>query len=515
MTCKKTWFSYILWAFYSIIVCICLSMGILLFASGRMDRLMMIGIVCLFFLGLTAIFYLGQLLINRIGEDRRIHRRAAFVAELLLVLAGTVGSVIWQLLLLFSVNEEQLAQTDYLVNSFVTGNSAVMKVSYGAEWVFLNMLHVLFLFVGNHVRAALLLQLVLQLAGSILLYRGIRKLYGRVAGVSGFFGMMLVPVFLLWRMGAGIVLSEVLKPFWAVYFFFSIGFYLLCSELSAYRNGKMRSKAAYFRVLALGFYLALVLYLDIYGVLLILLGGSILWCVSAEEEKRTKLTERFLAVFCLFAGVIAGMLLLFGLEAWVYGQSFGKTAEEWWLVYVNGSGMTFVPGYKNSEAFVFTCLSILLFWGSFCFLKDAGKDWMSSMFPVFIAAAILQAVGIGTVVSDQDWLFCVMVICAAVSLGQSVRPVQKREVPEQTTKQKEGQTAELKAGQRKEQTPEQTSEPVKPPEKPAEALKIKLLENPLPGPKKHVPKTLDYDLKDGKAMDYDLQVDDADDFDLK
>lgn len=494
MTCKKTWFSYILWAFYSIIVCICLSMGILLFVSGRMGRLMMIGVVCLFFLGLTAFFYLGQILVNRVGAGRQIHRRAAFVAELLLVLAGAVGSVICQMLFLFSVKEEQLSQVGYLASSFVTDTPTALNTPYGAEWIFLHMLRLLFLFMGNHARAALVMQLFLQLAGSVLLYRGIRKLYGRVAGVSAFWGMMFLPAFLLWRMGAGVVLSEVLQPFWAVYLFFSLGFYMLCGLQSAYRNGKMRSRAAYFGILASGFYLAFVLYLDIYGVLLVLFGGSILWCVSTDEKKRAKLSERLLAVFCLFVGVMAGLLLLFGLEAGILGLSLGKAADEWWTVYAAGLGKTFVPGYKNGEALAFAGLSILLFWGIFCFLRDTGEDWMSSMFPIFIVAAGLQAVGIGAAVSQQSWLFCIMVICAAICLGQCIRPVRK--------------------GVETEQEAEQKTEQEKTPGKTSEASQIKFLENPLPGPKKHVPKTLDYDLKDETA-DYDLQVDDEDDFDLK
>ena len=47
---------------------------------------------------------------------------------------------------------------------------------------------------------------------------------------------------------------------------------------------------------------------------------------------------------------------------------------------------------------------------------------------------------------------------------------------------------------------------------------IKLLDNPLPGPKKHVSKTLDYDLKDEDlvdvSMEYDIEVSEDDDFDL-
>lgn len=45
---------------------------------------------------------------------------------------------------------------------------------------------------------------------------------------------------------------------------------------------------------------------------------------------------------------------------------------------------------------------------------------------------------------------------------------------------------------------------------------IKFIENPLPLPKKHVKKTMDYRfIPDREKMNYDIEVDKNDDFDLK
>ena len=50
-------------------------------------------------------------------------------------------------------------------------------------------------------------------------------------------------------------------------------------------------------------------------------------------------------------------------------------------------------------------------------------------------------------------------------------------------------------------------------EEPVETEKIQLIENPLPLPKKHVPKVLDYKLDDDDDSDFDYPVADDDDFD--
>ena len=62
-----------------------------------------------------------------------------------------------------------------------------------------------------------------------------------------------------------------------------------------------------------------------------------------------------------------------------------------------------------------------------------------------------------------------------------------------------------------EELPEE-AEPL--PEETVEMEKIRLIENPLPLPKKHVPKILDYKLNNDEEGDFDYPVADDDDFDL-
>ena len=62
-----------------------------------------------------------------------------------------------------------------------------------------------------------------------------------------------------------------------------------------------------------------------------------------------------------------------------------------------------------------------------------------------------------------------------------------------------------------EELPEE-AEPL--PEETVEMEKIRLIENPLPLPKKHVPKVLDYKLDNDEEGDFDYPVADDDDFDL-
>ena len=62
-----------------------------------------------------------------------------------------------------------------------------------------------------------------------------------------------------------------------------------------------------------------------------------------------------------------------------------------------------------------------------------------------------------------------------------------------------------------EDLPEEETAPA--PEEVPEADKIQFIENPLPLPKKHVPKVLDYKLDNDDDSDFDYPVADDDDFD--
>lgn len=518
MICKKTGFSYILWAFYSMIVCVCLAMGSIAVLPGQMNRLAMIGIVCLVFFGLAAFYSLIWFLVNRIGAGRKIPKKAALAAELLAVLSCAVGSLIWQNLSLQSVEQGMLADSAYLADSFVKDNPVFPEVAYGAESLLIHMFRVVFLLVGNHPVAAFFFQIVLQLAGSFFLYRGIRKLYGRIAGVLSFLGMVLLPAVSLWQksISSGSNVAKALQPFWTVYFLFALGFYLLCGFLQAYRKGSMRCAAGYVGAFALGIYLSLVLYLDFYGVLLVIPGCSLLWYVPAEEKERAGFFKRLLSVVLLLTGVLAGMAGLMGFKSWSSGMSFGETAGNWWNAFATGMGTTSLTGYPYGEKMMVLIFLSVLFWGIFSFIMDTKEDRMSAVFFMFLVTAGLQTMGIGAEVSKLCWLFCILVICASICLGQLLRPMQHVKEKEQEMEQEKEQE---KKQEKETGESSMVAEPEENPERQEKKPEIKFLENPLPGPKKHVPKTLDYDLKEEELeeekLDYDLQVADDDDFDLK
>ncbi len=100
-------------------------------------------------------------------------------------------------------------------------------------------------------------------------------------------------------------------------------------------------------------------------------------------------------------------------------------------------------------------------------------------------------------------------------------PPEKKQTEEKKPKEKKPKEKKVKEKKPKGKKPEEKKPPreekpqelQKPPET-AEAPKVKYLENPLPLPKQHVPKTLEYDWDVQETADYDVDVSETDDFDI-
>ena len=73
----------------------------------------------------------------------------------------------------------------------VTEKSGILEVAHSATYIYLCLLRVLFMIVGNKWLAGIVLQLVLQFVAAFSLYQAVRKSAGTVAGLI-FLGMMML-----------------------------------------------------------------------------------------------------------------------------------------------------------------------------------------------------------------------------------------------------------------------------------------------------------------------------------
>lgn len=507
MIWKKTWFSYVLWAFYSGIVCIALALGILL-CFPKENLYIMLGTVCLFFLSLTGVYYLIQFLVRKAGTDREISKKTGIFFEVLLLAVACVGGSVLRIVPILQADQTALAKMALLQDSFVTEGVAVPQIAHGQEWFFMHALRVLFLFTGNHANAALWFQFSIQMLGSFFFYLGIRKLAGKAAAVAGFIGMMFLPVY--------VQSSSVLNTVWMEFLLFGIGFYLTGSFLRARRNEEEKERNrfqrafSYIGAVLLGLYIAVVIYGDFSGLLLVLLGGSVLWSLPVREKGDKRYSLRTVQAFCMLLGAVGGITLLFAWKAYAYHVLLLTVAKDWFAVYrAYLSKPVGIDLYAGRES-VYLILAAICFLGVFCFFKERKEESLSGMFLFFIGMSVLRMGGMlkqGAEAFDL-WLLLLMTACAAFVVGNCFKlvPAEEESQKEPKTELKTEPKTELKSETKTELETETKKEEVKAAEvsKQEEQPKVKLLDNPLPGPKKHVPKTMDYDIEVADDDDYDV-----------
>lgn len=507
MTWKKTWFSYIIWAFYSIIISISMSLGIIILCSQRLNQLMIIGIVCLFFILWTVLYFLIRHYADGHSSQKREKKN---LVEIINAVAAVMVGCISYFIVISRIDMQQLMQSEYIINSFVGDTYTIPNTLYGAEQFFLYLLRMLFVLLGNNVGVALGAQFFLQLMTSLFFYYGIRKTVGRIAAGISLWGMLLTAVVLTQDM--------LLQPVWMAVFFFSIGFYALATVFSNRKKEVKYSKGKtflhYVRLILLGIYFAGIIYLDIYGILLVLLSISILWYSTVQSAREFPQPPRpAMQVLCLFMGALIGTVSIFSLKTFLYHLNLDDVIKDWWLVYEFDFNLFFIGNYAIGEIIIFILLCAVLFWGVLYFFKETITDSLSGIFLLLIGTFCLHILGMGADNSQKIWLFYILIFGAAVCLEQCLLPTKCLENSLQDVKEEKRR----KEKTQKEET--QKENKVAKPDAENDKPKIKMLENPLPGPKKHVPKTLDYTIQEkdikNTLMDYDIEVSDDDDFDLK
>ena len=207
----------------------------------------------------------------------------------------------------------------------------------------------------------------------------------------------------------------------------------------------------------------------------------------------------------------------------------------WWKVYGEQPlDKTVFLTQNTNVSILFLVLSACLYLGVYRFFAQKEQDGLGAMFLPFIGMAGIAATGLLHPVLGFPGLLFFLTVCAAVSVGKCLErePVEQNSTEEEDVKEElETETETVTKEVTKEEiTKEETAKEEAEKEVAAEIVpeeetqkpekKVKLLDNPLPGPKKHVARVLDYDLKEEdlknpKDWEYDIDTQDQDDYDLR
>lgn len=489
---QKKAFSYIIWFLYSVSLCVCL----LCIAGTLSVRAGYSGVVGYGVIGLwlvlngLLVFLIAALARKSTGVEKSGVTPALVAEGLVVVMIFAVGCF-----LRVAAVSGAAGGTAYFEFARVAEGQRVPLQGHGAVNLYLYLLHAVFLVFGNHYIAGIWLQLLLQMIAAFCFYRAVRKLSGVLASIVTLGFLMLGSLF---RSLASTLSPELL--FLMVYAFV----FYLCACCIKGRRGPISC-------LLTGAAVGVVCYLDILGISLLPL--MLIGLLRTDAEKEYTVSRRLSAGLCVLLGG-AGFfaLLLLGQALW-NAQTYAEAFYTWWKIFIP-AGFRLPPMLDVSNpSLEVLCLLLSMTLGIFSFWCSADRERQSIWACVMGAVLLIQCFGIPTnEIDGQVYLYIFFAVLSGVGAADIF--LTRRECGEEAASGDEAYEApaEEKPKSVVIRVPSRSAE-----DKPVEVkpAQVKLIDNPLPLPKKHVKKTMDYDISvDSREDDFDFDVAEDDDFDL-
>lgn len=511
MNQKKT-FSYIIWFLYSVFLCICLlciagTLSVRAGYSGAVGY----GVIGLWLvLNGLLVFLIAALSHKSTGVEKSGVTPALIVEGLVVVMIFAVGCF-----LRVAAVSGAAGGTAYFELAKVAEGQGVPLQGHGAVNLYLYFLHAVFFVFGNHYIAGIWSQLLIQMIVGFCFYRAVRKLSGVLASIVTLGFLMLAP---LLRSLASTLSPELL--FLMVYAFV----FYLCACCIKGRRGPISC-------LLTGAAVGIVCYLDVLGFSLLPL--MLIGLLRTDAEKEYTGSRRLSAGLCvLLGGTGALALLLLGQALW-NAQTYAEAFFTWWKIFIPaGFGLPPMLDVANPSLEVL-CLLLSMTLGIFSFWCSNDRERQSIWACVMGSVLLIQCFGIPTnEIDGQVYLYIFFAVLSGVGVadifsargergeevesGDEACKAPAEEKPKSVVIRIPSRSAEDKFAEGN--TTEDKSAEDKPAEdKPVEVnpAQVKLIDNPLPLPKKHVKKTMDYDISvDSREDDFDFDVAEDDDFDL-
>lgn len=507
---RKNAFSYFIWFLYSAFVCTSLSVSVISVTKewGWGTAPGIVGAAIWLALCGLLTFCIHKVATKCINGQ--IGDTASKVTEIVIaVLLAAVGISI-------RINGISDISTDsiYFELAKVSSEHSVPTLVHGAEYSYVQLLHLIYVVFGNIYVAGIWLQIVLQVLAGIFLYLAVRRMAGVVPAMMmlGFYGLSPLMV------REGLILSP------SMLFLLLFSFVLYC--LAGCVCGGKRSIVCMF----MGVLSAIVCYLDIMGVLLVIFGlTGILW----TESRREMSTKRcVISAMQYLLGVVGGFFMAIVVDALASGKAVGSILQAWWTLFApSGISISRLPWQALRTTEVLVLLALLCF-GIFSFWTKRRTEQASIWMLTLLGSLLLQGLGMTTEAMDGAvLLYIIATVLAGVGLSRifeneaitfcSIWADGKLETQlEAMSRDVEEVLAECEVLTEEELANEEAEAVVVEEITAEEELQlafpqVQFIENPLPLPKKHVKKVMDFDyeVKDGME-DFDIEVAADDDFDL-
>ena len=484
MSWKKNIFSYFLWVIYILVVGV-MAVHVGNFIASRMNfhnsAISYIITVSLFLIGFLLFVILRKVITLFPNKDngKNSDLRRIVVRSLIVVALLAIGMFLRVFYIPYA--GEELAYYDI---AKVTENSSIPMVAHGAIYFYLQLLRGLFLIVGNKWIAGIWLQIVLHIIASLILYFSVRKFAGEVSAIIVFAFFMLSQT--------QIFQSLTYSPKSLYLILYGIALYFITGFFQKRADGGMKNIFDVILLLFVGAVIAFACYLDISGVTLLVIALGLIWM---KKQKSNNIWENsLLELLVLFVGTAFFFCAYLLLDAILSGKTFLGIWNTWRALYLSKGYNYSILSFEGKESIAFFVLGMALVLGIFSFWCRKDCEKISPWILLGSSVVLLEFFGITT----GDMSAVNLIYFAVVALaGVAVTECFYQEAPLQII---ENEPIELV---RVEQ------------EKCMEVTKTKFIENPLPLPKKHARKTMNFQFHPEESqMKYDIEIDDTDDFDI-
>lgn len=390
--------------------------------------------------------------------------------------------------LYFRIHNITLAEVNsvYLDVARMKADGGVPELVHGATYLYLHLLHVIFYFLGNKAMAIIWMQIGLHIGVCIFLYCGIKNLVGRVAGIVSLAMLTLSPTM--------VFMPLYYSPLIVYLFLFSFVFCLASSGME--RREKKVS------LLFMGGLESVLLYLDLSGALLILLSIYIILCNKKEDAGLKKKLADMLAHII---GCVAGFIGSFAVDSCLSGKELFQILNSWCKLFAPKGFVLplemslFGSIEEYSILFFFMSIGIFSFW--LC-KQDKTGHWITGLF----ATGVAVCSGMFTSeMSGEIWLYIILIVMAVGGIENCfcINDDDKTDLSPEVHS-----LPEVQADTELHTSGEEQSEA-----QDREQTEFEPLENPLPLPRRHVKKTMDFKMDDLED-DFDVEINENDDFDL-
>lgn len=492
MTYRKTWFSYVIWILYtSLCVTLLAFAGYSVYgiyvkaAPAKLGALLVFPLLVCIYLALRQ----SALALRR---RRSLSLHSKLMLEAFCVSVSFVFGFLVRLRMFRDV-EILLTSGDtlsggYIEKALVRAGESVEPIAHGISYLYVLTLSAVFSFLGNSVSAAMLLQIVLQLVSMLLGYRLVKVAAGRFAACLTLLLLSFSPVFV-----EKIAVFDPECLFLLLYLFgvSSAIFYAraVLADRPVWRN--------VFAAILPGAVIGILSYFELSAVT-ILFFLAVLFVGKKEDAQSGEIWKNILRFFVTLVSCVAVFFILVGVDAAASGVSLERSLYVWAYPYLQiGVTVTRLGELYGNVLFcaiLFLPAAFLVF--EF-FRNGKEQDHSPWLFYCLLFTPFLFWEFWMVALSGLSLFF--WSVAAALGVKNCVF----------------GGEAEVVQAKIEEINAAAAPIPVAVESVTASAQKPRFLENPLPVPKKHVKKEMDYDHPIApEMMHFDLELSDEDDFAL-